>query len=157
MQATATRAPRAFKFLWQQHLQDAKNNYEKTKFPSFFETNGEIRGKWEDQTANGLTRAIVDYLKFIGGNFTRVNVMGTPRKNKYGKLIFTPSTTKKGTADILGALKGRYIAIEVKIGADRQSAEQLQEQKDVTSAGGLYIIAKDMQSFLNDFKCLSIA
>lgn len=150
MQAT-TPKPRPFKFQWQQTIQDAKNEYEQNKFPQYFQANGETRGKWEDQTANGLTRAIVDYLNFKAGNFTRVNVMGTPRKNKAGRLIFTPSTTKKGTADIVGVMKGRYIAIEVKIGADVQSANQIQEQKDVSSAGGMYIIARNMQSFLNIF------
>jgi len=154
MQTTASK-PRPFKHHWQNILQQAKNKYDENKCPEFFKANGEMRGKWNDETANGLTRAIVDYLKFIGGNFTRVNVMGTPRKNKYGKIIFTPSTTKKGTADIVGVFRGRYYAIEVKIGADRQSAEQIQEQKDVRNAGGVYMIAKDMQQFLNDFGAYS--
>jgi hypothetical protein len=128
---SATKNPRPFKHEWQNELQRAKNDYESAKFPEYFKAAGEIRGKWNDQTANGLTKAIIDYLKFIGGNFTRINVMGTPRKNKAGKLIFTPSMTKKGTADILGVFKGRYTAIEVKIGPDRQSKEQMEEEKDV--------------------------
>jgi hypothetical protein len=143
--------PRPFKFEWQQRLQDLKDAFHRNEFPHFAKDNGPMRGKWNDETANGLTKAIVDYLRYLGGNFTRVNVMGTPRKDRFGKLIFTPSTTKRGTADIVGVFKGRYIAIEVKIGPDRQSKDQIQEQKDVTNAGGIYLIARDMQNFISDF------
>ncbi|MEO7535849.1 MAG: hypothetical protein ABIU30_18455 [Ferruginibacter sp.] len=142
---------RPHKHDWQNHLQAIKDLHDRNANPEAYRANGPNRGKWEDATANGLTKAIVDYLNYIGGNFTRINVMGTPRKNGHGQLIFTPSTTKPGTADILGCYKSRYIAIEVKIGADRQSKEQIQEQKDVTAAGGIYIVAKDFPTFLSNF------
>ena len=151
MQPTTTTGARPFKLEWQNHLQAARNIYDKAKSPAYFAASGQTRGKWNDTTANGLTAAIVDYLTYIGGNFSRVNCMGTPRRNSSGQMIFTPSTTKKGIADIIGVYKGRYIAIEVKIGADRQSTEQIQEQKDVTAAGGVYFIAKTFNDFLINF------
>lgn len=147
-----TKKPRPFKYEWQNELQRAKNAHAESKYPEFFKANGEIRGKWNDETANGLTKAIVEYLDYLGGNFTRVNVMGTPRKGKDGKLIFTKSTTKAGTADIVGVFKGRYTAIEVKIGADRQSKDQIEQMNQTRAAGGLYIIARNMTEFLIDFK-----
>jgi hypothetical protein len=146
---------RPFKHQWQQVLQYAKNDFYKNKYPASYAEMGEQRGKWNDETANGLTAAIVEYLNYIGGNFTRVNVMGTPRKGASGQLVFTPSTTKKGTADILGCFNGRYIAIEVKIGADRQSVDQKKEQADVIAAGGIYLIARNMTDFLADWTILT--
>lgn len=149
---TVIRKPRPHRQQWQNDLQSLKNKYDEAKHPAAFAYDGEVRGKWNDETANGITKAIVDFLKYIGGNFTRVNVMGTPRKGKDGRMIFTPSTTKKGTADIVGVFKGRYCAIEVKIGLDRQSKDQIQEQKDVVAAGGVYMIAKTFPQFAEDFK-----
>jgi hypothetical protein len=150
---TGTKKPRRHRHEWQNELQRLKNEYDARKCPEYFKDFGEVRGKWNDETANGLTKSIVDFLKYIGGNFTRVNVMGTPRKVN-GRMIFTPSTTKKGTADIVGVYKGRYCAIEVKIGLDRQSKDQIQEQKDVEAAGGVYIIAKNFTDFAATFKTI---
>jgi hypothetical protein len=152
---TTTRKTKPFKHAWQQSIQDAKDAWTIKHFPSFAAASEPLRGKWNDETANGLTKCVIDYLKFIGGNFTRVNVMGTPRKDKKtGRTFFTPSTTKKGTADIVGVFRGRYTAIEVKIGADIQSKFQIQEQRDVTEAGGVYIIARNFPDFLNEFKTI---
>lgn len=163
MQATTTtstikqRAPRKFAYEWQNHLQAVRDIYDKHKNPSYFIANGSRRGSWNDATANGLTAAIVDYLTYLGGNFSRVNCIGTPRKNSSGQLIFTPSTTKKGIADIIGCYRGKYIAIEIKIGADRQSKEQIEEQRDVINAGGVYIIAKSFPDFLSNMLNISTA
>lgn len=136
---------------WKPILQALKDEHDRKAAPSFFAINGSLKGKWTDTDANGLTRCIIDYLTYLGGNFTRVNVMGTPRRGADGSLKFTPSTTKKGTADILGCFRGRYIAIEVKIGADRQSDDQKREQADVERAGGVYIVAKTFTGFLESF------
>jgi hypothetical protein len=142
---------RAHKEPWKNFLQSAKDNYQRTKFPAYFAVNGSQRGKWDDTTANGLTKAITEYLDYIGGAFTRVNTMGTPRKGKDGRLIFTPSTTVLGTADIVGCYMGRYVAIEVKIGADRQSDDQIKEEARIKRAGGIYFIAKTFPNFLEVF------
>lgn len=145
---------RPFKEQWKNDLQALKNKWVEANFPNFARDSGEpLRGKWEDQTANGLTRAIVDYLTYIGGNFTRVNTMGTPRKDpRTGKMFWSKSTTQKGTADIVGVYRGKYVAVEVKIGADRQSKDQQAEQKRVESSGGVYIVAKSFEDFIYRFK-----
>jgi hypothetical protein len=147
------RKPRPHKHQWQNDLQSLKNRYDQKRTPNAIECNGEeIRGKWEDETANGLTRAIVDFFQYIGGHFTRVNVMGTPRKRSDGSMFFTPSTTREGTADIVGVYNGRYVAVEVKIGLDRQSKDQKEVQKEIEQAGGIYIVAKTFPQFTDEFR-----
>lgn len=150
--AATGRKQRPHKYDWQNDLQALKNNYDQRRTPEAYKLNGENRGKWEDQTANGLTRAIVDFFQYIGGHFTRVNVMGTPRKRADGSMFFTPSTTREGTADVIGCYKGRYMAIEIKIGADRQSKDQIEVQREIEKAGGIYIVAKTFTQFLEEFK-----
>lgn len=147
---------RPFKEPWKNFLQERKNQYDQRRYPGAYAVNGPERGKWEDETSNGLTRAVIDFLKYEGGAFTRVNVMGVPRKNKYGQTIMTPSTTVKGTADIVGTIAGLYMAVEIKIGSDSQSDEQKAEEARIKRAGGIYFVAKTFPGFLNTYNSYKI-
>lgn len=102
---------------------------------------------WTDKTANGLTRCIVDYIKFIGGFASRINSTGMMRKVN-GQMRWTHSTTTKGIADIMATIQGRAVHIEVKIGKDCMSEAQHKVAAQVRASGGLYFVAKDMTSFL---------
>ena len=44
---------------------------------------------------------------------------------------------------------GRFIGIEVKIGKDRQSADQKEIEREINDAGGVYFIAKSYDDYLN--------
>lgn len=44
---------------------------------------------------------------------------------------------KKGTADIIALYRGRFLAIEVKHGKNKPSAEQIQFIEDVRDRGGI--------------------
>jgi hypothetical protein len=79
--------------------------------------------------------------------------MGVARKKMRtdGKVIgitWTKSTSTPGSADISATIKGRSVKIEVKIGKDRQSEAQKRYQDAIESAGGVYIIARDFDSFV---------
>ena len=100
--------------------------------------------KYEDKSANGLTRCINDYTRFIGGYSVRVNTMGTYRES-LGK--FTPGGTTPGTADLHLCLKGIHISVEVKIGRDRLSDKQLNCKAQVEAAGGIYLVVSCFQDF----------
>ena len=118
---------------------------------------------YKDQTANGLTKAICDFINYNGYQAERINTMGTAREKKTtaGKVIgvtWTKGTSTAGSADISATIKGRSVKIEVKIGRDRQSDAQKRYQEMIEKAGGTYYIAKDFDSFVeffNDFvnKC----
>jgi hypothetical protein len=111
---------------------------------------------YKDSTANGLTRAICDYINYNGYQAERINTMGTAREKKTtaGKVIgvtWTKGTSTAGSADISATIKGRSVKIEVKIGKDRQSDAQKRYQENIEKAGGIYIIAKDFDSFVEFF------
>jgi hypothetical protein len=108
---------------------------------------------YKDQTANGLTKAICDFINYQGYQAERINTMGTAREKKTtaGKVIgvtWTKGTSTAGSADISATIKGRSVKIEVKIGKDRQSEAQKRYQENIEKAGGTYIIAKDFNSFV---------
>lgn len=60
----------------------------------------------------------------------------------------------KGVSDIIGFGKrsGQPIAIEVKVGKDKLSVEQIRYLEDVKVAGGIAIVAKDFDGFVEKFK-----
>jgi len=117
--------------------------------------------KHTDKTANGLTRCIIDFLRFAGAQAERVNntgrmiderqtvtnVIGTIKTIGSVKWVYGSGT--RGTADISATIQGRSVKIEVKIGSDRQSEYQKQYQQSIERSGGLYVIARDFESFIH--------
>lgn len=135
---------------WKKLLKRMKLDNIKEKAPGFFELSGGYEMKiksYRDDNANNLTKAIVDFINFSGGDANRINTQGQMRKIN-GRMVWTHGSTRKGTADIHAIFQGRAISIEVKIGNDKQSEAQLKEAERILNAGGLYYVAKDMVSFL---------
>lgn len=119
-------------------------------------------------TANGLTTAICNFLRWAGHYSNRINTQGQARIQKIpkyslatGKIIHleksyhTKSTTRKGTADIDAIIAGRSVKIEIKIGKDRISPDQVKEKIRVEKAGGIYLIIHTMDEFYQWFISLS--
>ena len=116
--------------------------------------------KHRDDTANGLTKCILAYIKFKGGQAERINTMGIPKDNRkqvtdimghcrtIGSVEWRTSGTTKGSADISATIRGRSVKIEVKVGKDRMSAVQRQYKATIEAAGGLYYIARDFTGFV---------
>ncbi|MEJ7738529.1 MAG: hypothetical protein WKF97_13950 [Chitinophagaceae bacterium] len=118
--------------------------------PGFFEASGGYTMQvkpYTDKTSNGLAKAIIDFINFNGGDANRINTTGTMRKIK-GEMKWTHGGTRRGTADVHAIVNGRHVSIEIKIGNDKASEHQLKEKARVERAGGLYLIARDMPSFL---------
>ena len=78
---------------------------------------------YRDDTANGLTRCVVDFVRFHGGQAERINTTGVPEQ-RGGRIVWRKSNTTKGSADISATIAGRSVKMEIKIGADRQSEAQ---------------------------------
>lgn len=124
--------------------------------------------KYGDNSANALTKSIVDFIRLNGGYCDRINNTGVyvegkniaPGDNNSGlrsKSMLTDGyyrkgTNRKGIADISGVYQGRPLQIEVKHGKDRMSPDQIKVMNEVISAGGLFFIAKDFESFYQWFK-----
>lgn len=117
------------------------------------------RHKYIDTTANGLTRCILDWINFNGGQAERINttgrvidnskivtdVMGATRK--IGSTQYIKGTGTKGSADISATIKGRSVKIEVKI-KDKQSIHQIKYQQDIENAGGQYWLCHNFDEFM---------
>lgn len=110
--------------------------------------------------SNGLTKFIINYL-FWSSNATatRINTMGrlvdAQEKQPSGTVLtvkkFIPSTTRRGTADVVGVMCGKYVAFEIKVGKDRPSEYQLREQKNIQEAGGFYFFTHTPEEFFQQY------
>ena len=98
--------------------------------------------------ANSTTTAIITFLNYNGCIARRINTHGVydAKNQTYRKL----HGQAKGTSDIIGMQKGtgKFIAIEIKIGADKVSPEQHGFLNDVSQGGGIAMIAHSFDDFL---------
>lgn len=123
------------------------------------------RKKFRDDTANGLTKCIVEFLNLSGCLAERINstgryqdrsktyedVMGKVRTIGSGQWL--PTSGMKGTADISATIAGRSVKIEVKM-KDRQSEDQKRYQQRIEAAGGTYLIVRsftELYEWYNEF------
>jgi len=123
--------------------------------------------EYNDRSANGLTRCVLDYLNLSGyfcertgnegrvidGRKTYTDVIG--RQKTIGTVKRIKSSGTKGTSDLKAIIGGKMVAIEIKYGADRQSQHQKDYQAMVENAGGTYWIVKSFEQFYElyqDFK-----
>ncbi len=100
--------------------------------------------KFEDRTANGLTRCVTRWIELHGGYAPRIQSQG-----QYNEQLgrWTKGTTRKGTADVHAVYHSQHLSIEIKIGRDRQSIDQKNTAQMVERAGGCYYIAKTFEAF----------
>lgn len=121
-----------------------------------------VRTKYNDSTANGLTKCVIDYINLSGGQAERISntgryidesrivtdVLGNRKKIGTGKYI--KGTGTNGTADISATYKGKSIKIEIKM-KDKQSEAQKEYQQSIERAGGVYFICHNFDEFLDKF------
>lgn len=122
------------------------------------------KAKYRDDSANGLTRCIIDFIRLNGGQAERINTIGVPidhrrqvtdvlgRTRTIGSVEWRRGGGTVGSADISATIRCKAVKIEVKIGRDTQSPAQKEYQRQVEQAGGLYFIAKDFTSFVAWYK-----
>jgi hypothetical protein len=141
-------------------LSDLQHAYacSRTKMPTEYV----VRTKYNDTTANGLTKCVTDYINLIGGQAERISntgryidesrivtdVLGNRKKIGSGKYI--KGTGTNGTADISATFKGKSIKIEIKM-KDKQSEVQKEYQQAIERAGGIYFICHNFDEFLEKF------
>ena len=145
--------------------------HQRNKHPNIPEY-GRLKYARTDKTANGLTRMIIDWITWNGGQAERINTMGRyvapqtifnevlGKEQTVGKGSWIKGTGTRGSADISAVVPisinnrtvGLTFKIEVKIGKDRQSKEQKKYQEDIEKNGGIYMIAKNFDQWLCDFE-----
>lgn len=106
--------------------------------------------KYDDRTEGGLIRCIQDYITIKGGFCERVHCMGIPKPTGTpGLYRLRPNTVMhKGTSDLHCIIEGMAVKIEIKIGSDRLSKEQMEYRDKVEAARGIYMIARTFDDFL---------
>jgi hypothetical protein len=142
---------------WKQKLLTAREQWFLKKYQAAREFGVPFSGLYSDQTTNGLTRCVCDFLKFNGHYYNRVNSQGQVRLEtvqlsnggSFKKAKWTYGTSNRGTADITAIIFGKHVAIEIKCKGtrDRIRPTQLIEKRRIEAAGGIYYIATDMESF----------
>lgn len=106
-----------------------------------------VKKRFKDTTANELTKTIIwDMYHVRQGVAYRIN-NGAVYDVK--KKVYRKGVQRKGVPDIIGIIDGRFFGIEVKIGADRQSADQKEIEREINDAGGVYFVAKSYDDYLN--------
>jgi len=114
---------------------------------------------WSDNSANGLTKCVIDLINYEGYQAERISTQGTyveGAKIKVGenerqlKGKYIPTQGTKGSADISATIRGRSVKIEIKQ-KDRQSEVQKQYQEAIERAGGIYIIVRNFDEFVEWF------
>ena len=124
--------------------------------------------EWTDNSANSLTNSIIFYINATGNQAERIGSQGQYREGKKievgtGEIAYTKQLpgkwTKgqgtKGTADISSIINGKSVKIEVKYGRDIQSQVQKDYQNKIETAGGIYYIARDFDTFIEWYNTLT--
>ncbi len=118
---------------------------------------------YKDNSANGTTKCIIDFIRLMGGQAERISTTGrvidgrkrvvdvTGRTREIGTVKWIPSSGTRGSADISAVIRGRAVKIEVKHGRDRQSDDQRAYQQAVEKAGGTYLICHSFADFYKWF------
>jgi len=109
-----------------------------------------VTTRFNDKTSGGLTDMIVAFFEMYGLMCWRVDVQGTLRE-KDGRSFYATTKNSKGVSDLFTIVKGHFLAIEVKIGADIQSPKQIEFEIDICNQGGSYMIAKTWNDFFTKF------
>ncbi len=118
---------------------------------------------YRDDTANGLTKCIIDFLRLRGHQAERISCTGRyidnskvvtdclGFKRRIGSGRWIPGSMQRGTADISATILGLSVKVEVKIAKDGQSDKQREYQIQVEQSSGIYIIANSFQHFLDQY------
>lgn len=135
----------------------------KKKYPNFpYPT----KPKFRDDTSNGLTKCVIEYITLKGFQAERINSTGALKDTRktsidvlgnqrtIGSVQWIKSTGQTGTADISATINGRSVKIEIKCeatGDKYQSKGQKQYQNQIEQAGGVYLIVRNFTDFYNWF------
>ncbi len=92
-------------------------------------------------TANNLTSHIINEIELSGNLANRINTVGLYDETIGARRKLPPK--ELGKSDILACIRSRYVAIEIKIGDDDLSPDQLLWKQRVLNAGGIYFAVEN--------------
>jgi hypothetical protein len=147
-----------------QSLAKLKASHLRAKYPNVPD-HAISKGKpFKDITANGLTKCIIDAINLCGGQAERISNTGRVIDTSYtytnvigqmktiGGSKYIPGTGTNGTADISAIWNGLSLKIEVKIGMDKLSPQQITYGEHIERAGGIYLVARSYSGFVEEME-----
>lgn len=117
-----------------------------------------------DNSTNGLTRCVVDFLNYSGHFAERISntgryIAGETIDGVNGKFTtqgkFIKGSGRNGTSDISAKIKlpnhkfAIPVSIEIKWKKDRQSSDQKKYEQDMNNVGAVYVIVKTFDGFMD--------
>lgn len=139
------------------------------RYPNFPKHAIPVRS-YSDRTANGLTKCIIDFIKYSGGQSERINTMGRMIDNtkvvsnvlgqsyRIGSKKWIKGTGTKGSADISSTIPveigGKKVGLSVKWEVkmkDRQSDDQKNYEQMIQNASGYYFIVRSFDDFYEKY------
>ena len=105
----------------------------------------------EIHDTNGITKLILDYLRYVYGSSS---IRRISSEGKYRKGVgFIPSSNK-GMSDIEGIIYGKFLSLEVKVGKDTIRESQLKRKSEIEKDGGIYYLCKwiDFEHFQREIQ-----
>lgn len=141
---------------------NAYRDWQTRRFPNWAADGHTLDPLFPDtSTAKGLTTFIVNYINWTGGNASRIHVQGQQIIEKHGSQVvshgYRKTNTAKGRADVGSTINGRSVQWEVKIGSDRPSPKQLEQQARERAAGGEYFFTRNVVEFFEQYDSLSLS
>lgn len=99
---------------------------------------------------NALTKAILSLLRLEGCHVWRQNNAGVFDNTLQ---VWRAGSSTPGLSDVLGYHRatGRFVAVEVKVGADKLSPEQIQFLDEVRRAGGFACEGRSLDQVRREF------
>lgn len=155
-----------YKYDYKQIYLDAHKAWFEKEYPAAFR-NGHYDkpGKIPQvDTANGMATFVLNHLNWTGNYGNRINVMGRQiggiTRTQSGAVFddrkYIKSSTKKGTSDLQIVIRGISAAVEIKIGGDSQSPDQIRQEARIKKAGGQYMIWKSVDHYLDYYYSIAV-
>ena len=105
-----------------------------------------LKERYDDTTANGLTKCIIDFIRFFSGFAKRIQSLG-----QYYNGSWAYGRARRGTANIQAVYNDQHLSIEIKVGRDRMSDAQKQMRREMECFRGMYVVARSFQGFFDWF------
>ena len=102
----------------------------------------------DNQASNLLTRQVINLINWKYGRAYRIQKGVLPIAG--GR--FRPVCMENGLADIWACISGRMVWIEIKIGKDKLSQDQLKQKELLEKAGGIFIEGKTFEQTEEELK-----
>lgn len=143
---------------WRNKYQTAHEQWFAKEYPAGYQDGHYIDPNYPDpRTTNGITTVVINVLKWYGHYSNRQNVMGrqvggitkTASGMKIDDRKWIKSSTRKGSSDIMAAIAGKMICLEIKnlVTKDTVKDAQQKERKRVEQSGSLYVIIRSVTEF----------